>query len=104
MTDHGGGQVGWGITITFETISTLNFEVWICQFCSLSNQIHPSPTKSDVYFQYGSTRSRFFVSKLKLKYIKRNVTMIHSPDYLGSMRLVCVLFLALDYLIDNFGL
>ena len=44
------------------------------------------------------------MSKLKLKYIKRNVTMIHSPDYLGSMRLVCVLFLALDYLIDNFGL
>ena len=33
-----------------------------------------------------------------------NVTMIHSPDYLGSRRLVCLLFLALDYLIDNFGL
>ena len=47
------------------------------------------------------------MSKLKQEiFIERKVTRIHSPDYLESKRLFCrfLSVLALDYLIDSFGL
>ena len=56
-------------------------------------------TRSKVFFSFKNLKKKYFV--------ERNVNIIHSADYRGSGKLDYLLFpsvLALDYLIDSFGL